>query len=291
MRWQVIVGPRAWRASLWESVASAFRNHGLTFDLHRTAAGDEVQSTVTAARAEGHRHFVAMGGDGAMNVVANALLSEPWDEPPVLGVLPAGTGSDFIRMFAMPQRAPEAVAHLAGDRVYRSDVGLVKGEWGSRYFLNVAQVGIGGAAVRRAERLRFLGGLRYQVGFWTSLPTFAPRPLTVTAGDKVIETTALMVVIANGQFFGRGYNIAPRATIIDGLADVQIFAVARKSVPTVFTQVRSGNHLRRPDVRRIQASEVTVESEVPTPVEVDGEYLGMTPVGATILPQMIDFKF
>ncbi|NND13323.1 MAG: hypothetical protein HKO10_05110, partial [Acidimicrobiia bacterium] len=218
------------------------------------------------------------------------VLAEPWDVPPVLGALPAGTGSDFIRMFAIPQNTSAAVAHLAGERVYRSDVGLLEGSWGARFFLNVAQLGIGGAAVKRSEHLRFLGPARYQAGFWSALPAFPPRLISVRAEEKVIETRALMVVVANGQFFGRGYNIAPKATVTDGLADVQIFSVQRRSVPAVFTQVRSGNHLRRPDVRRLQATTVHISAERPTPVEADGEYLGTGSFVASILPGLIDFK-
>ncbi len=290
MRWQILVGPKAWNPSLWRSVEQALVDHDLAYDLHRTATASDVQQAVDRARGAGHGHFVAMGGDGAMNIVLNAVLAEPWDDPPVLGALPAGTGSDFIRMFAIPQNTIAAVAHLAGERVYRSDVGLLEGSWGVRYFLNVAQLGIGGAAVKRSEKLRFLGPARYQIGFWSSLPTFQPRQISVRAGDRLVESPALMVVIANGQFFGRGYNIAPKATVTDGLADVQIFSVERRSVPAVFAQVRTGNHLRRPDVRRLQAQTVNVSAERPTPVEADGEYLGTGSFTASILPGMIDFK-
>lgn len=290
MRWQVIVGPRAWKSSVWASVAQAFGHFEMPFDLHRTNTRQDLQVAVASARTKGHRHFVAMGGDGAINLVINAMFVEPWTDPPVLGVLPAGTGSDFIRMFAIPQDTIKAVAHLVGDRVYRSDVGLLEGPWGDRYFLNVAQIGIGGAAVLRAEKLRFLGPARYQAGFWSTLPTFSPRQMTVRTGDKVVEARALMVVVANGQFFGRGYNIAPKATVSDGLADVQIFSVPRRSVPAVFTQVRSGNHLRRPDVRRLRAQSVEVSADRPTPVEADGEYLGVGSFRASILPGLVDFK-
>ena len=291
MIWQVVVGPRSWESSLWAKVEAEFSRLGLEYELHRTPGESHVQTVVNNARQAGHRHFVAMGGDGAMNIVLNALLAEPWESPPVLGVLPAGTGSDFIRMFAIPQDTVKAVTHLVGDRVYRSDVGSIVGDSGQRYFLNVAQAGIGGQSVIRAEKLRFLGGLRYQVAFWTSLPRFKMPSVTVTAGEKVVEADALMVVVANGQFFGRGYNIAPKATVVDGLADVQIFSVRRRDVPTVFLQVRSGNHLKRPDVRRLRTKSVEIATKSPTPVEADGEYLGSTPITVSILPEMIDFKF
>ena len=72
---------------------------------------------------------------------------------PELGILPAGSGSDFVRTFGFSQRLEEAVIHLTGRETYPVDVGVLEGAWGTRYFLNAADVGVLGATVQTAERL------------------------------------------------------------------------------------------------------------------------------------------
>src|SRR5260370_13137252 len=44
---------------------------------------------------------------------------------------------------------------------------------GTRYFVNIAEAGLGAAVVARAAGLTsFLGGARYAAGFWLTLPGF-----------------------------------------------------------------------------------------------------------------------
>src|SRR5271166_813239 len=100
----------------------------------------------------------------------------------VLGVVAAGSGCDFVRSFGLPGDAVQAARHLAGDRVRAIDVGSVTCTDGdaltTRYFVNIAEAGLGGAVVARAAGLkrvgRFLGSARYATGFWLTLPGLRP---------------------------------------------------------------------------------------------------------------------
>jgi len=89
---------------------------------------------------------------------------------------------------------------------------------------------------------------------------------------------ALTVVVANAQFFGGGFNIAPRASMVDGLLDVQIITSRRREVAALMRKARGGDHLADPGVRRFVAPEARIETDEPLPVEVDGEPLGRTPL-------------
>ena len=251
----------------------------------------EVASVVRAGIEDGRRRFIAVGGDGTVNLVVDALLRHVWQEPPVLGILPAGTGSDLLRTFAIPQQMERAARHLRGEQSYLADVGVLEGDWGVRHFLNVAQAGIGAATVKTAGRLpRRLGARRYPLGFWLTLPGFRRTEIELRAGGRAYRGPANNVVLANAQFFGGGMNIAPRANLVDGKLDIQVFTGPKREAVTLIPRIRRGLHLTHPSVRRISAGEFTLRSDRPWPVEADGEPVGETPLSGKVLGGAIRLK-
>jgi len=246
---------------------------------------------VAGAVADGQRHFVAVGGDGTVNALANDLLAHAWTQPPVLGVLPAGTGCDLIRTFGISQHMEEAATHLSRPGEYLIDVAIARGDWGHRFFLNVGEAGVAAAAVQRADRLpTWLGRARYPLGLALALPGFTRTRVEVESERRNFSGQALAVVFANGQFFGGGFNIAPKATLVDGLLDVQVITAKKWRAGTLVPRIYRGMHLADRDIRRFTARQVRIDTAEPWPVEIDGEYLGNTPVTVDVAPGRIALK-
>ena len=287
MRWFAVVNPSAGRGEpLVDRARAALEAAGVEADLHVSRSAADLRDAVQAQRSEGRDRFIAVGGDGTASLVVDALLSIPEATPPTLGILPAGTGSDFIRTFGISQVLEEAALHLAGDQTYLCDAVEVHGEWGVRRAINAVDAGILDATVQRAERLsRRWGRLRYQAAFWLTLPRYRSKGrVTVTTERRTWEGEAITIVVANGQFFGGGLNIAPKATLVDGVADLQIFACSKWRALALHPKVTKGTHLRDRAVTRMRPAEVTIVPEEPWPVEVDGDYLGSTPVRVVVVP-------
>lgn len=295
MTWWALVNPGAGNgaaeADLAARIRAALADHDVDASIHVTLSADHLRDLVRRGAEEGATRFLAVGGDGTASLVTDALMHLPWDEPPTLGILPAGSGSDFVRTFGFSQKLEETVRHLTGDEAYLVDVGRLEGSWGVRHFLNVADVGVLAATVERAERMtRRWGALRYKLAFWLALPGFAKGPISVRTERRAFEGEAITVVLANGQYFGAGVNIAPRATLMDGVLDVQVFTVSKARIPLLYRKATRGLHLGDPGVQRYRAAEVTVETSSPWPIEVDGDYLGETPVRVSVLPGALRFK-
>lgn len=290
--WKVLVNPRAGdRHRLEDRTRDALTAFGIDCDIESPDGAGAMQDRTLNAAGDGWTHFAVVGGDGTLNVVVDALMKKEWSSPPVVALLPSGTGSDFARTFALPQRLEEASAHLVGERTYPVDVGIAEGSWGTRAFVNEVQAGLGAATAGISERLpRRIGAAKYQIAFWATLPGFAAAQVRVQAGRRSYEGAALAVVAANGQFFGGGLNIAPKASLRDGKLDVQAFNIRRRNAVPVFQKIKVGMHGSHPGVHRMAAEEVSVECELPWPVEADGEPLGVTPLKARIIPNGIDFK-
>jgi diacylglycerol kinase (ATP) len=291
-RYVVLVNPRAGtRPAEVAEVGDALDAAGVAHDIEVVTGGRETMRDAVVDVIASGRRLTVVGGDGTVGLAVEALVDAGLaaDAPP-LGVLPAGTGCDLLRTFGIPQDLRSAARHLATPSEYRIDAGRVEGEWGDRVFVNVGQAGVGAAAAHTARRVpRRLGSARYPAAFAARLPRFPPAEVTI-GGDRPHRGRALAVIVANGQFFAGGWNVAPKAMIGDGALDVQVIDVHKRETPILVPRVIKGLHLGHPGVKRWSAARVTVATDVPWPVEADGDFLGRTPCVFGALPGAISLK-
>jgi diacylglycerol kinase (ATP) len=290
--WHVLINEAAGRRAVDPRlVAGMLREAAIPSEVHVPGSIDEMRNALADLVRRGAKRVAVVGGDGTANLAVNVLMTFPVGRRPVLGVLPAGTGCDLLRTFAIPQRLEQAVEHLKGDRTYRIDVGRMEGAWGTRYFVNVAQAGVGAAAVQSAQDLsRAWGRARYPLAFLARLPRFPAGKVVANLGDRVHEGSALAVVFANGQFFAGGWNVAPRSTVQDGRLDLQVIDAAKWEAIRLVPKIIRGLHLTDRAVRRYAVAGFSLETEHPWPVEADGELVGNTPVTVAVEPGALDLK-
>jgi diacylglycerol kinase (ATP) len=281
VRWSVVVGHHAAEAA--RAAVAAFEARRTDVAVIEATDRATLGDAAAAAAADGRGVFVA-GGDGTLNAVVDGF-HRAGTPSPVLGVLPAGTGSDFARMFAFPADPDAAVARALDGEDYVIDVGVFEGAWGSRAVLNVGEAGLGATTVELAERLpRSWGPRKYELAFWGALPTFAPGParLTTDRGEVHLEK-GVVVAACNGEFFGGGMRIAPKASIVDGRFDLMVVDSHRAKALTLFPRMKQGLHLTDPVVRRIVTASFSLETERPWPVEIDGDHVGETPLRGHVM--------
>ncbi len=292
MEWNVIVNPAAGRrAPTVDDLEAAARARGLSVSIDVTSTVDEMRDVVDRKIHAGSRAFVAVGGDGSTHHLLNAVMARRGRiaERFTIGIVATGSGSDFVRTFGHRPGLEAGLDRLVDPDRYNVDVGSIHGSFGTRYFLNAANTGVAAAAASRAASLpRSLGARRYTAAFWLALGGFPARDVTVTCGRHEFTGKAISVVIANGQFFGGGLNIAPRATLVDGVFDVQVFRGPKRNAFTVMPRIVHGSHLTHTAVRRYVGAEVQITGTEAWPVEADGEVLGSGPVTVTVVPGAID---
>lgn len=290
MSWIVAVNPRAGRVPIsTDRIRRALAEAGVEALVETPS--DEASMRKLLAESVSSPRVAVVGGDGTANLAVNVFYETGADKFPTLGVLPAGTGCDLLRTFGIPQQLENAAMHLAGDVTYTVDVGELSGSWGVRRFLNVAQAGVGAAAAQTAARLpRSLGSARYMTAFGIRLPRFPATEVELTTERRTHRGPALAVIMAGGQFFAGGWNVAPKATLVDGVFDIQVINAAKRSAPSLVPKIVRGLHLREKAVRRISAATFRLETRVEWPIEADGEYIGNTPVEGRVLPAAINLK-
>ena len=278
-------------------VERQLRAHRLGYRIAETERPGHATELARAALEAGERFIVAVGGDGTVHEVVNGMLDgdRALVEDAVLGVVAAGSGSDFVKTFGLPGDAVRSVRHLAGDNLYELDVIRVDYTAGdltaTRYIPNIAEVGLGGEVVARAERLpRGMGRSRYFLAFWLTVGRYRPGEITVRADRKEFAGRANNVVVANGQFYGGGMKISPRSYPGDGLLDVQISTGPKSDAFTLLPKIYRGEHIPHPHIKELRGRLITVDADRPLRVEGDGEVLGSTPVAFRVLPQVLRLK-
>jgi diacylglycerol kinase (ATP) len=291
------------------AVQEAMRRHGFGHSLEIAERSGDGTRLTREALARGERFVVAVGGDPMANEVVNGFLEDdrPIEPDAVFGILAANSGCDAVRTFGLSQDPSEAVARFEVGRVYRIDVGraTVSGPEGTgstwpagaghdgtatRYFLNAAQAGIGGAAVARAARLpAFVGPARHLIGYWAAVAS-SRRPLVRLRGDhRELEARMTNLLVSNLQFMGNGMLVSPRSWPEDGYLDLQVFTGPRSDSFTLLPRMFQGEHLPHPRVMELRSKAVSIESERPLWVEADGVPLGRTPARFEVVPQILPF--
>ena len=99
------------------------------------------------------------------------------------------------------------------------------------------------------------------------------------------------VVVANGRFFGGGLKVCPEAEPDDALFDVlTIGDITKRDLVLTVPKMYRGTHLPHPKAELLRGSTVTVRSDTPLPIELDGEQPGTTPVRFEVVPQALRLR-
>lgn len=274
--------------------------HG-EFHSEFTSAPLHATSLVKQALREGYDLIVALGGDGLLNEVVNGFFDGGRATNPnaILGVLPFATSADFIKTIGIPRDFREAVKHLDSSSTRLCDVGLIScdgldGQPVSRYFINVAEFGVGADVVDRVNRTtkRFGGTVSFTWGILRTIPFYRNKTVSYSI-DKAAETEKRInnLVVANGRFYGAGLKPAPNAEIDDGMFDISIIGdVGLFESITSLGKLRDGTYLNLPTVTFQRGTSVSARCSERVLIEADGEVVGKLPATFELLPSVIKIR-
>lgn len=281
----------------WPRVQRCLVDAGVEFEARMTSATGDATWLAREGLREGYARVVAVGGDGTLNEVVNGFFDpqtrEPVNREAVLGMLPSGTGGDFRKTAGIPMAHASACALLARGDVRVVDAGRIDfhggGAPGPRWFVNIADCGIGGDVVHRVNASRKAAGgtATFLYHSLAALMTYGHRMVRVDVDGEVVEGPMQNVVVANAQFFGGGMRIAPDARLDDGLFDVVLLEdLGRRRALTGIGTLYRGRHVGRPGVtvRRGRVVTVTPLEQRPILFDVEGEQIGRAPATLTCLP-------
>lgn len=256
-------------------------------------AGD-VERLARRALDEGVPTVAVAGGDGSVHEAANALHGTS----AALAVVPGGTGNDFARALDIPEDPGEALRIAISGKTRTIDAARIeyrrRGKRRERVFVNIAEAGFGATAVARMDRLGRLAGrtLAYPLGILSALAAYRPKPVRVRLDDREWTVPRMTnLVVANGQYFGRGLRPAPDAKLDDGLLDVLLLEnFSHGDIATKVAKLKNGPPPGMPGMRTFRAERVEVDGPESVLVEADGEVLGNIPMRVVVMKQALRVK-
>ena len=280
----------------WPEIARHAAAAGLEGDTRFSERPGHLSELARDAAVGGADLLVVVGGDGSVHEVANGLVG--LDPHPDVAVVPRGTGWDFVRTFGIPRKVDDAIrVALEGD-VRTIDLGRVsyhawEGSEGTAVFANVASAGMSGAIAKRAnETTKALGGkLSYLWAIFAVFSGWQASEIELSVDGERRSGRMFDVVVANGRYFGGGLEICPEAKPDDALLDVlTIGDVTKRDLVQTVPKIYRGTHLPHPKAELLRGSVVTVESDTPLPIELDGEQPGTTPVRFEVVPRALRLR-
>jgi diacylglycerol kinase (ATP) len=202
----------------WPELNRLMQEKGLVYDFLLTKGPGDASKLPAHAVEEGYRIILSVGGDGTLNEIINGIfeVNDELRKMVTIGVLSMGTGGDFVRTLQIPKDIDKAIDCIAGGQKRRIDLGMVtflnpNGEK-TRYFCNIADIGLGGDTAARVNRTSkvFGGFISFLYSTILSLLLYKNKNITAVIDEKIERKSKITtLVIANGQYFGGGMKIAP----------------------------------------------------------------------------------
>ncbi|UCG77420.1 MAG: diacylglycerol kinase family lipid kinase [Nitrospirota bacterium] len=269
-KWAFIINPAAGngKASGFSDIINKMAaRFGVKHQLIKTKKKKHASDIASDLSAKGTDYIIAVGGDGTVSEVAAGVIGTG----STLGVVPAGSGNDFIPMLGYPESFSETEwKSLFRARTIEMDVGECNGN----YFINGMGFGIDAqiAADTQATAKERGGTGSYFRHIIKNLFLYREKPIRLLTKGKEQLTSCFIKTIGIGRRFGGGYRITDGAIANDGLFD--ICTVDRLNLLQrlrLFPKVSKGKHIGDRKVDYFRTSSIEIETEETVPYHLDGE--------------------
>lgn len=300
-----IVNPRAGSGKTmfeWLPAERRLKRLGIPCDIAMTDHKRHATALAYEAASKGYRKIIAVGGDGSLHETFNGICrwcartGTPTEEF-LLGVVPIGSGNDWIRSLGVPNDTSEVVDLIRKNSVGVMDVVRVKSSGGRlAYMANIGGVGFDSHVCKRVNiqkesgrrgKMIYLNSLRYTIF------NLKPVYISVVADGEVIFTgQCFSVALGNGRYSGSGMRQVPLAVMDDGLLDYAVIpkaplAKVLKELPRLFNgTLNQSEYVISGKCRSLQI--VPMDEQSADIFELDGEIEGLLPMSVEITGHQIN---
>jgi diacylglycerol kinase (ATP) len=287
--WAFIVNPIAgngFAKTIVPKLEEMIRKHNVAAEIVFTERSGHATELSEKYLERGFRYIIAVGGDGTFNEMARPLIG---NIDVTTGIIPAGTGNDFVQILGFPNRFGENDWDIFFNRnVIAMDAGTCNG----MIFLNGMGLGFDAqvAAENYTEPGKVKRGSKYKY-IWHIVKTllfFKEKRMTVITGTGKHETDCFINTIAIGRRFAGGFYLTPKAIANDGLLDVcMIKKLSLFERFSILLKVPEGKHTTDKRVNYYQTRDINLEFPEVVPYHVDGELNFSNKFNVKILPEAI----
>ena len=285
--WQIILNPHAGGgrgAHDRKKIEQLLRQSNIPYQLSISQFPGHAIELARNLVTSGATHLIIAGGDGSLNEVVNGIfLAEQKSHHEItLGMLPVGTGNDWIKTFGIPDHYQKAIDIIKAYKTVLQDVGeitcLMDGKTSKRYFVNIAGFGFDALVARNANNLKFKGitGIRvYIQSLLSGYLNYKSQSTRITIDGATLDINLFSASIGIGKFNGGGMMQVPEANPLQGLFHVTL--IRKIGIWGILSNLKglySGSFIHDWRVSTHAGKEIRLYSDAPLPGEADGETLG-----------------
>ena len=301
--WKVIINPTSGSGKAAKKIGAIeakLKAACIAYQLEFTSRQGHAIELAKAAVEDGFRQIIVVGGDGTNHEVMNGIMQQNVlpSEGVTLCLVPVGTGNDWIRTHKMSRDVDVIIQNIKSGKTQLQDVGKATFQTpngrGERYFINVAGLAYDAFIAKQMnENPRFVRNkLVYFYLILRCLFQYKPQKTRITFNNQQFEDKYYTINIGICKYSGGGMQLVPHAVPDDGLfafTSVKSMPVLGVLASTPF--LYGGRISKHPKAFVTQTDTLRIESldNQPILLELDGEYLGNSPVKFEVLPRAIRF--
>ncbi len=290
-----IINPSAGQgkaADLIPAIEAALEGSIYQYSIYTTKAAGDAERFIRETCEKGEKvRFYICGGDGSFHEGVNGVKGFPDAE---VGLLPVGTGNDFVRNFGKKQDFMDILSQVEGESM-TCDVIDING----RYVVNMANIGFDCEVAARASEWKkkplISGPVAYIMGIFSEFAKPMGKRMSFRWADGTTMTGRyLLCTMANGSFCGGGFCSSPKAALNDGLMDVGIVKMLpRRKFVGILPKYKTGTYLEtklgKEKVHYEKYEKLELAVAEPTNISIDGEIKQFTYLKAEMVQAAFRF--
>ncbi len=282
MKYIFLINPAAGKGlthnPLYNTIEKECKEHGIEYEIYFTKGvsnGTEYVTSIAAKYPDEEISFYACGGDGTLGEVVNGVMQAENRERLRVGVIPIGTGNDFVRNFTDHERFLDIKCQVEGDEM---QVDLLN--CNGTYCVNMINIGFDCEVVFKKEAMQksaiVPSKLAYVIGLVITLVRKPGIRCQISIdGGEYEEKDLLLTTMGNGEYCGGGFHSNPEADLDNG--DINLLTVnniSRTKFISIVNKYKKGTHLVYTDILKSQSAKtVDIRAECNINISIDGEIM------------------
>jgi len=292
----IVVNPHSGNSNFkksWGKITYILKLKNINFSYSFTEYRKHEVILVDKAIEQGYRNIISVGGDGTLHHVVNGIMKQRYIKTSKikLGVIPLGTGNDWIRTYNIPNSIEKSIDVILKNTTVLQDIGCITLLNGKKeYFNNLAGTGYDGYVVKNLNYLKKMGSLAFLVSGLYSLFSYKKTKYKIIINNKTINEQCLMILFGICKYSGGGLRVTKDPNPKDGLLDITIvknisFLDLLFNIPKLY----NGDIIHHRKVTNYKTRELKILDNYNSTIEADGEIIGNGSLNVTIKQNAVLF--
>ena len=232
--------------------------------------------------------IIIFGGDGTINEVVNGLYYSNKLHVFDIGIIPTGSGNSVAHDINALD-IDDAIRICTGNNIAKMDVNEVDFDNFSQLSISVLGWGMFSFGNIRAEKLRFLGPVRYDVASIITLLEKKMHTAEIAIDGVSNPLTCAFIVGCNSVHTGKGMMVAPNGGFFDKKIELVTVKdnVTRLQIADVFKKVYKGTHIELPFVETTQVDSFSINPSKMSFYNIDGDIVKSRKASVKVVPEAI----